>query len=265
MDTPVDPRDPNQRQTNKRSAGRNTKSFDPKSTLVRPDMRIRFIPKETRLYQLSNDDVVLFPGFIPPNLYNTLLNELCDTEFISWAEGQHLQTKTPEDSPMFNRIVTEVCTALLIEPSTASTRFNWYKDDSDWKALHFDSAAFNKERSKVQNITAAVSLGEAREVVFNHAKSDAKIYIPQEDGMMYTFGRDVNIRFQHGINAVPLENRTGKGRISIVVWGYSRLADSKETALPLINNTPICRDFIKGQCRFGEKCRFSHDKTSFHR
>jgi hypothetical protein len=148
-----------------------------------------------------------------------------------------------------------------MDRKTASTRFNWYKDDSDWKALHFDSAAFNKQRAKVQNITAAVSIGEPREVVFNHAKNDTKIYIPQEDGMLYTFGRDVNIRFQHGINAIRSTERTGRGRISIVVWGFSKLVDQSEATLELINNTPVCRDFAKGRCKFGEKCRFSHDHT----
>ena len=133
------------------------------------------------------------------------------------------------------------------------------KDNECWKALHHDSAAFNYERSKTQNITVAISIGEQREVAFVHAKNDTRISIPQEDGMLYTFGRDVNIRFQHGINAVPENKKTGKGRISIIIWGWSELVDNKEVALPLINNTPICRDFKLGNCKFGNKCRFKHE------
>ena len=32
----------------------------------------------------------------------------------------------------------------------AATRFNWYRDSSDWKPFHHDSAAFNAQRAKSQ-------------------------------------------------------------------------------------------------------------------
>jgi hypothetical protein len=38
-------------------------------------------------------------------------------------------------------------------------RFNWYKDGSDWKPFHHDSAAFNPRRAANQNITARAPLG----------------------------------------------------------------------------------------------------------
>jgi hypothetical protein len=38
-------------------------------------------------------------------------------------------------------------------------------------------------------------------------------------GMLFSFGRDVNINWKHGVNAVAEEEFTGQGRISIVLWG----------------------------------------------
>jgi hypothetical protein len=253
-----DPRNPTKRQTNKHSSGRNTKSFDVTSTYVRPDARIRVIT-EKYLHKISNDDIILYPNFVASNLQSQLLNELQHSEIVSWAEGSHTLCTHPEQSSTFNTIVKKICDFLQIEDNTYSTRCNIFVDDTDHKPYHYDSAAFNAQRAKHQNITAAVSLGCTREVGFNHEQNNVKIYIPQEDGMLYTFGRDVNIRFTHGVNGIPEAERTGRGRISIVVWGYSKLTDNTEIALPLINNTPICRDFKKGSCRFGEKCRFSHN------
>ncbi len=41
-------------------------------------------------------------------------------------------------------------------------RFNWYRDGSDWKPFHHDSAAFNPRRAASQNIT--VGPGERRKM-----------------------------------------------------------------------------------------------------
>ena len=49
---------------NKRGAGRNTESFDPASTFVRPDMRICVGPNRPRLdRQIKHDDVFIVPEF----------------------------------------------------------------------------------------------------------------------------------------------------------------------------------------------------------
>jgi hypothetical protein len=36
---------------------------------------------------------------------------------------------------------------------SVGTRFNWYRDPSDWKPYHHDSAAFDPFRAKNQNCT----------------------------------------------------------------------------------------------------------------
>jgi hypothetical protein len=39
--------------------------------------------------------------------------------------------------------------------------------------------------------------------------------------MLFSFGRDVNIHWKHGVNALPDEEQDGKGRISIILWGLA--------------------------------------------
>ena len=47
-----------------------------------------------------------------------------------------------------------------------------------------------------------VSFGATRELAFLHANNKCKAYFPQTNGMLFSFGRDVNIRWKHGINAL---------------------------------------------------------------
>ncbi len=265
-----DPRGP-KRQT-KFTNGKNTESFDPKSTFCRPDMRILCKSKSEQLTHMYNDDVVLIPKFVSDFYYDLLLQELyeCqqsnvkDSEYISWHEGCHLIVKNPKESKTFNKIVKEICEYFDINEDTASYRFNLYKDDKDWKSLHHDSAAFNKQRAKTQNVTVGLSLGATRELVFKHAKNNTLLYFPQENGTIFCFGKAVNIRFLHGINAVPECKQTNDGRISIIVWGFSRKPIDEPNDPDILEDNDrrkidkICRDFQRGNCRWNDKCKFIH-------
>ena len=104
---------------------------------------------------------------------------------------------------------------------SVGTRFNWYTNSADWKPFHHDSAAFNPQRARNQNITVGVSFGQTRELAFLNAKTGDKIYFPQTNGMLFSFGRDVNINWKHGVNALPEDEHDGKGRISIILWGLA--------------------------------------------
>ena len=93
--------------------------------------------------------------------------------------------------------------------------------------FELDNSAFNKQRAKTQNITVGVSFGACRELAFLKTKGaedqgdDCRIYFPQPNNGCFTFGRDVNINFKHGINALPESEHDGKGRISILLWGWT--------------------------------------------
>jgi hypothetical protein len=98
------------------------------------------------------------------------------------------------------------------------------------------TSAFNPARAKTQNITVGVSFGATRELAFLRADNSAnpcRIYFPQTNNGVFTFGRDVNIHWKHGINAV-LEH-DGKGRISIILWGLINAVE-EEGSPPLLGS-----------------------------
>ena len=55
------------------------------------------------------------------------------SDWISWHEGAHLITKSPNGSPTFEKIIDRLCEYFSIEKRSIGTRFNWYKDSTDWK------------------------------------------------------------------------------------------------------------------------------------
>lgn len=270
-----DPR-PEVRQT-KFTKGRNSESFDPKTMFVRPQMRIVH-ELNTNKYpgSVRSDDVIITPNFEPDsNTYDDLLKEMKElqnsgiegSEYIPWQEGVHLIIKNPEESPTFKGIVKHMCEYYDVNPKSIAVRYNLYKDDIDFKCLHHDSAAFNKQRAKNQNITLGLSLGKTRELVFKHAKNGNLIYMPMPSGSLYAFSKAVNIQWMHGINAIPKEQQTNEGRISIIVWGWTnKLVDEPNEPKILEDNdrrrvsnkSQVCRDFQKGSCKYGDKCRFLH-------
>ena len=241
-----DPRgsDPTKKLTTKASSrghGRNTESFDPTSTLVRPDLRIQIGSSKSSTYNrpLKHDDVVIVPELFGAeddwSLYYKLVQEIRDlqntqkddqgeekkdqedqrhhqnkkdkknsSDWIAWHEGAHLICKKPDGSPTFEMVVSKLCEYFQIDTNKqVGTRFNWYRDSSDWKPFHHDSAAFNPQRAKNQNITVGVSFGAMRELAFIHAQQKVnnqqdkcKLYFPQTNNGVFSFGRDANIRWK---------------------------------------------------------------------
>jgi|TARA_B110000090_G_scaffold118903_1_gene132335 hypothetical protein len=111
-----------------------------------------------------------------------------------------------------------------------ATRFNWYRNANDWKPFHHDAAAMKPNFARMQNCTVAASFGDEREIGFEHAKKRTMVSLPQPNGSMYAFGRDVNIEWRHGVMPVVPNHRdqpqqTQQGRISIVCWGWVEQID----------------------------------------
>jgi hypothetical protein len=100
-----------------RGGARNTESFDPSSTLVRPDMRIIVGPHAERYGKpLKHDDVVMVPDFFCKEddwtLYYQLVEEMraiqekgvAQSEWTAWAEGAHLISHNPSQSQTFQMV-----------------------------------------------------------------------------------------------------------------------------------------------------------------
>lgn len=100
------------------------------------------------------------------------------SEWIPWHEGCHLISKNPKNCPTYEEILNKMCTYFGIDVKSAGTRFNWYRDSSDWKPFHNDSAAYNPGRAKNQNITVGISFGAERELAFLHGQNNTRLYFP---------------------------------------------------------------------------------------
>lgn len=157
-------------------------------------------------------------------------------EWLSWHEGAHLLSQNPTGSATYHKVLAKMRHYFSVPEKDTGTRFNWYVDGSDWKPFHHDSAAFNPMRAKTQNCTIGVSFGTSRELGFRHAKSEKQVYFPQTNGMLFYFGQDANIRWQHGINALPEAEQDGKGRISIILWGNCTAAVDEPGSPPMLSD-----------------------------
>lgn len=215
---------------------RNTECWEPRLDPV--DMRVVLDNGtwvDTMSIEVSTRDVVLVPNlfadFAPGVLYNQLVDELAtcgvhpDDLFKMWhgnnvIDGTHLiaddKTKWKDMCPTFIMIIERI--ASFFKMRVEATRFNWYKDTSQWKPFHHDASGVKPEKAAIQNFTVALSLGATRDAAFEHAKSKTTIGMPQPDGTVYCFSKDTNIIWRHGI--LKEKETRDIGRISIICWGW---------------------------------------------
>eukprot|EP00096_Caligus_rogercresseyi_P004466 TRINITY_DN1873_c1_g1_i1.p1 TRINITY_DN1873_c1_g1~~TRINITY_DN1873_c1_g1_i1.p1 ORF type:complete len:363 (+),score=88.25 TRINITY_DN1873_c1_g1_i1:114-1202(+) len=220
---------------------KNTESFEP--SYSPPDMRILLAPAGGKEYnrEYSTRDVVqvghLFSAPEELDIYDRLLKEIEDTKlnpddlWQSWHGDSHLiaddNQPWKEKCPTFSLVIDRI--ANYFQMDVKATRFNWYRDASEWKPYHHDAAAIKPKIAKKQNFTAGVSFGAERDAAFQHSETRTVISLPQPNGTVYTFGKDVNIMWRHGIpQRSPKEDASAddengsnnEGRISIILWGW---------------------------------------------
>lgn len=208
---------------------KNTETFEPMTKPI--DMRLVFDNGKDRCTTfISSRDVVMAPNlfndYLPGELYKKLVSEIdtCgvpqDKLLKLWHGDTHLiaddHTSWKASAPTFNMILDRIRT--FFKMNIQATRFNLYKDTSQWKPFHFDSSAVNPEKAKIQNFTVAVSFGATRDAAFEDAKTKTVISIPQPDGCTYCFAKDTNILWRHGI--LKEKEIRNEGRISVIAWGW---------------------------------------------
>lgn len=224
---------------------RNTECWIPMESPV--DMRIVVDTSEKCLSTTvcSRDVLVcpnIFAGYRELELYNLLESEIrnCgvpETDLLKlWHgnetnPGTHLiaNDRTPwkRSCPTFKLVVDTLAEYFKME--VKATRFNWYTSTSQWKPFHFDAAAVDPVKSETQNFTVAVSFGATREAAFERADSSRNVIsIPQPDGWVYCFAKEINLLYRHGI-LQDLPTRESP-RISVILWGYSDQTKVVQTA-----------------------------------
>jgi len=129
------------------------------SGVPRPSMRIISAPRREKYpYPVKHDDVVVVPEFFCAeddwDIYYQLVKEMRESQAagdkkadcIPWHEGAHLLSQNPTGSRTYQRVLDQMADYFSIAQQNRGTRFNWYRDGSDWNPFHHDSAAFNPQR-----------------------------------------------------------------------------------------------------------------------
>jgi len=232
---------------------KNTESFEPNYTS--PDMRILYdcSDNKCRLF-IQTQDVIIAPNLFCNEddftIYNNLLNEMnnCGIENTKlwklWHGDTHLiaddhlhwnsktiytQNGAKNNVPTFHMIIDKI--SKFFNMDIKATRFNFYRDNNDWKPFHHDAAAVKPDKAKTQNFTVGVSFGFTRDIAFEDALNESGkrrvISIPLPNGSTYCFTRDININWKHGV--LPIKNKYASelGRISIIAWGFVKQDEVK--------------------------------------
>ncbi len=206
----------------------NTENYEPS---YKPhDMIVKLILNKDDTNNITERDVFLCPTlFNDSTLYNQLLEEIKNTGkddiFKLWHGDTHYivddHINWKKLCPKFTEIINTIKDYFNVD--VKATRFNYYENSNHFKPYHFDAAAFDKEKAKIQNITIGISFGATRDIAFEHATSKNTISFPLSDCMVYGFSKQVNIDWRHGIPQINPDNYSDSGRISIIVWGYKKL------------------------------------------
>ncbi|OWZ03513.1 hypothetical protein PHMEG_00024748 [Phytophthora megakarya] len=215
---------------------KNTENFEPMTKPV--DLRITYDlgSKDDKFSTpLASRDVVLVPNlfsdFKKGELYAKLMHELdnCgiprEQLLKMWhgndkIDGTHLivddHSSWKAKCPTFDLVTDRLKQFFSLD--IKATRFNWYKDTSQWKPFHFDAAAVKPHIAAIQNFTVGISFGVTRDAAFEHGKTKTVVSVPQPDGCVYAFAKDTNVIWRHGIlQDVPVRE---EGRISVIAWGW---------------------------------------------
>ena len=216
---------------------KNTENFNPCHEPT--DMRLLVAQPSLKKFNqevTSRDVVIVTDLFGSPDdqtLYNELLEELKhvdmdgDRLWQKWHGDSHViaddKKRWKQDCPTFGKVIEKI--KGFFDMDVKATRLNWYRDSSEWKPFHHDAAAVKPDKAKTQNFTVAVSFGMTRDAAFEHATTKTKISMPQPNGTIYAFGKDVNIIWRHGILQLPPDQFEEQGRLSIIAWGWIEQKD----------------------------------------
>lgn len=209
---------------------KNTTCFTPSHR--QPDLRVLCGPPNGTYPRVHGvRDVVLVPDFFCAesdlSLYDQLLAELQASGkeeeglWALWHGDSHVIANDrkgwKKSCPTFSKIVDQM--AEYFGMNVKATRLNWYRDSKEWKPFHHDRAAFTPDCA--QNFTVGASFGLTRDIAFQHARNESLVCsFPQPNGSMYTFGREVNVEWKHGVTQLRPEDQVAQGRISIIAWGW---------------------------------------------
>jgi len=230
----------NFRNASKKRKPKNTTDFTPNHN--KAELRIVVSPITMKSYtkNIYPRDIILADGLFCQTddftIYNNLIQELQEYEKINnrqmfkpWHGNNHLiaddKLGWKKNAPTFHTIINKIQSFFNMD--IKATRFNWYRNQNEWKPFHHDAAAIDPKKASLQNFTVGVSFGTTRDIAFQDIETNKVITIPMMNGQMYAFSRDVNIEWKHGIPQVHPDKQLHDscGRISIIAWGSVTLTE----------------------------------------
>ena len=109
--------------------------------------------------KLTTRDIVLVPHIYSdvPDIYSKLLSEIKesgvneDKLWKLWHNDSHLiaddkRENWKEKCPTFTMVIERIRDYFGMD--IKATRFNWYRDCSEWKPFHHDAAAVKPDKAK---------------------------------------------------------------------------------------------------------------------
>ena len=191
--------------------GRNTESFDPRSTLVRPAMRVVYGRKGHDFGSSTKpDDVVVVPELI------------CSTSDDSVARRVIAELKPGEelkDIASIKSLTMRMCQYFDVDHADALVRVRWQSSPNS-PVFELSSVGFSRKALGPSGCTLHLSLG-TNELAFKRSRTGEVVYFPQENGTVTLLGRDIDTKWAAG------ERTLG---ILISVLGSSRRAEEDQLA-----------------------------------
>ena len=196
--------------------GRNTASFDPRSTLVRPAMRIIYGRKGHELGSITKpDDVIVVPELICDASDQSVANRVL-------ADLKKSEKLDPKDIAAVRSLTARMCQYFQVDHDDALVLVRWHQSSSS-AAIELCSRGFGKKLGRRDQVMLHMSLGATCELAFKRARTGEVVYFPQKNGTLMLLGCDVDTKWHAGESKVP-----DGMNILVSVWGRSRKAVEEE-------------------------------------
>ena len=193
--------------------GRNTASFDPRSTLVRPAMRVIYGRKGHEFGESTKpDDVVVAPELLCDTSDLGILNRVV-ADLAPLTKGQ----VDPSEVPAVKSLGARMCQYFQVDPDSASFRVRWHRADGK-QPVEVASPGFRPAKG-AGSCMLNLSLGATCELAFKRAKTGEILYFPQANGTLMLMGYEVVSGWLPGESKRP-----EREHVSITVSGRSRKA-----------------------------------------
>ena len=166
----------------------------------------------------------MVPELLSAELTDRLRGEiqsLSDGYWVRWHRDAHWILDEKKDWRSQVSSWTEVVTRVesTFQCSINASRLNRFSATQDFKPFHHDASAIIPSRTRTQNTSIVLCLGEGRPVRFYHppSKSTLDFSIPSRGA--YAFGAGINNCWMHGVGkGAEGDDRT---RFSLAFWGWT--------------------------------------------